>query len=92
MYEFSDVCLCVFDACCSDYCSTLEGDQSYSCWRAYFELKELEVSLFDRLFFLNPLIESIRKLENWQSFCFSGCCNMRFFFCRKTARKKTWKS
>ncbi|KAI7757529.1 hypothetical protein M8C21_017075 [Ambrosia artemisiifolia] len=26
----------------ADYCSTLEGDQSYSCWRAYFELKELE--------------------------------------------------
>ncbi|XP_010489183.1 PREDICTED: CCG-binding protein 1-like [Camelina sativa] len=26
----------------SDYCSTLEGDDSYSCWRAYFELKELE--------------------------------------------------
>lgn len=28
-----------------DYCSTLEGDESYSCWRAYFELKDLEVSL-----------------------------------------------
>ena len=28
----------------SDYCSTLEGDDSYSCWRGYFELKELEVS------------------------------------------------
>ncbi|CAH8262352.1 unnamed protein product [Arabidopsis lyrata] len=26
----------------SDYCSTLEGDDSYSCWRAYFELKDLE--------------------------------------------------
>ncbi|KAK1439896.1 hypothetical protein QVD17_05721 [Tagetes erecta] len=26
----------------ADYCSTLEGDQSYSCWRAYFELKDLE--------------------------------------------------
>ncbi|XP_077233152.1 maternal effect embryo arrest 14 [Tasmannia lanceolata] len=26
----------------SDYCSTLEGDASYSCWRAYFELKDLE--------------------------------------------------
>ncbi|XP_023642792.1 CCG-binding protein 1 [Capsella rubella] len=26
----------------SDYCSTLDGDDSYSCWRAYFELKELE--------------------------------------------------
>ncbi|KAL5562524.1 hypothetical protein UlMin_032271 [Ulmus minor] len=26
----------------SDYCSTLEGDESYSCWRAYFELKDLE--------------------------------------------------
>ncbi|XP_076923857.1 CCG-binding protein 1-like [Bidens hawaiensis] len=26
----------------ADYCSTLEGDPSYSCWRAYFELKELE--------------------------------------------------
>ncbi|KAL2455784.1 maternal effect [Abeliophyllum distichum] len=26
----------------ADYCSTLEGDDSYSCWRAYFELKELE--------------------------------------------------
>ncbi|KAI3769830.1 hypothetical protein L6452_00944 [Arctium lappa] len=26
----------------SDYCSTLEGDPSYSCWRAYFELKDLE--------------------------------------------------
>jgi len=25
----------------SDYCSTLEGDNSYSCWRAYFELKDL---------------------------------------------------
>ncbi|CAA3017284.1 CCG-binding protein 1-like [Olea europaea var. sylvestris] len=26
----------------ADYCSTLEGDESYSCWRAYFELKQLE--------------------------------------------------
>ncbi|KAJ9537806.1 hypothetical protein OSB04_030539 [Centaurea solstitialis] len=26
----------------SDYCSTLEGDSSYNCWRAYFELKELQ--------------------------------------------------
>ncbi|KAH9695772.1 CCG-binding protein 1 [Citrus sinensis] len=25
-----------------DYCSTLEGDDSYSCWRAYFEFKDLE--------------------------------------------------
>ncbi|KAF8410590.1 hypothetical protein HHK36_003122 [Tetracentron sinense] len=27
------------------YCSTLEGDPSYSCWRAYFELKDLEREL-----------------------------------------------
>ncbi|OMP01577.1 hypothetical protein COLO4_11735 [Corchorus olitorius] len=26
----------------ADYCSALEGDDSYSCWRAYFELKDLE--------------------------------------------------
>ncbi|KAF8369994.1 hypothetical protein HHK36_030865 [Tetracentron sinense] len=26
----------------SDYCSTIDGDASYSCWRAYFELKDLE--------------------------------------------------
>ncbi|KAL8554404.1 hypothetical protein ACS0TY_002554 [Phlomoides rotata] len=26
----------------ADYCCTLEGDDSYSCWKAYFELKELE--------------------------------------------------
>ncbi|XP_078436013.1 maternal effect embryo arrest 14 [Wolffia australiana] len=26
----------------SDYCSKLEGDESYSCWTAYFELKHLE--------------------------------------------------
>lgn len=26
----------------ADYCTTLEGDECYSCWRAYFELKELE--------------------------------------------------
>ncbi|KAK6946168.1 hypothetical protein RJ641_013712 [Dillenia turbinata] len=26
----------------ADYCSTLKGDESYSCWRAYFELKDLE--------------------------------------------------
>ncbi|TKY59136.1 hypothetical protein E2542_SST16213 [Spatholobus suberectus] len=26
----------------SDYCSTLEGEESYSCWQAYFELKDLE--------------------------------------------------
>ncbi|WCJ33795.1 maternal effect embryo arrest 14 [Euphorbia peplus] len=26
----------------SDYCSTLEGDDSYSCWKAYFELKDFE--------------------------------------------------
>eukprot|EP00257_Ricinus_communis_P016466 XP_015574639.1 CCG-binding protein 1 [Ricinus communis] len=26
----------------ADYCSTLDGDDSYSCWRAYFELKDLE--------------------------------------------------
>ncbi|XP_039173814.1 uncharacterized protein LOC120296188 [Eucalyptus grandis] len=29
----------------ADYCSTLEGDSSYSYWRAYFEPKDLEVSL-----------------------------------------------
>ncbi|CAK7329789.1 unnamed protein product [Dovyalis caffra] len=29
----------------ADYCSTLEGDDSYSCWRAYFELKDLEKQL-----------------------------------------------
>ncbi|XP_010255079.1 PREDICTED: CCG-binding protein 1-like [Nelumbo nucifera] len=29
----------------ADYCSTLEGDASYSCWRAYFELKDLERKL-----------------------------------------------
>ncbi|XP_071715021.1 CCG-binding protein 1-like [Rutidosis leptorrhynchoides] len=26
----------------ADYCSTLEGESSYSCWETYFELKELE--------------------------------------------------
>ncbi|XP_074343884.1 CCG-binding protein 1 isoform X2 [Apium graveolens] len=26
----------------ADYCSTLEGENSYSCWQAYFELKDLE--------------------------------------------------
>ncbi|XP_057787412.1 CCG-binding protein 1 [Salvia miltiorrhiza] len=26
----------------ADYCVTLEGDDSYSCWQAYFELKDLE--------------------------------------------------
>ncbi|KAL1534702.1 CCG-binding protein 1 [Salvia divinorum] len=26
----------------ADYCVTLEGDESYSCWQAYFELKDLE--------------------------------------------------
>ncbi|KAJ0961047.1 hypothetical protein J5N97_000948 [Dioscorea zingiberensis] len=26
----------------TEYCSTLEGDKSYSCWMAYFELKDLE--------------------------------------------------
>ncbi|WRX16558.1 hypothetical protein QQP08_009045 [Theobroma cacao] len=31
----------------ADYCSTLEGDDSYSCWRAYFELKDLEASFLD---------------------------------------------
>jgi hypothetical protein len=25
-----------------DYCSTIEGEESYSCWQAYFELKDLE--------------------------------------------------
>ncbi|KDP38257.1 hypothetical protein JCGZ_04900 [Jatropha curcas] len=29
----------------ADYCSTLEGDDSYSCWSAYFELKDLEREL-----------------------------------------------
>ncbi|KAL3580571.1 hypothetical protein D5086_018406 [Populus alba] len=31
----------------ADYCSTLEGDDSYSCWRAYFELKDLEVASWE---------------------------------------------
>ncbi|XP_057547678.1 CCG-binding protein 1 [Amaranthus tricolor] len=26
----------------ADYCSVLEGDDSYNCWQAYFELKDLE--------------------------------------------------
>ncbi|PKA54320.1 hypothetical protein AXF42_Ash000153 [Apostasia shenzhenica] len=26
----------------TDYCSTLDGDDAYSCWKAYFELKDLE--------------------------------------------------
>ncbi|KAF9608831.1 hypothetical protein IFM89_011869 [Coptis chinensis] len=25
-----------------DYCSVLEGDESFNCWKAYFELKDLE--------------------------------------------------
>ncbi|KAK7243210.1 hypothetical protein RIF29_38000 [Crotalaria pallida] len=25
-----------------NYCSTLEGEECYSCWQAYFELKDLE--------------------------------------------------
>ncbi|CAL9751291.1 unnamed protein product [Musa acuminata subsp. burmannicoides] len=29
----------------SDYCTTLEGDDCHSCWRAYFELKDLEEKL-----------------------------------------------
>ncbi|PIA52387.1 hypothetical protein AQUCO_01000332v1 [Aquilegia coerulea] len=28
-----------------DYCSVLEGDDCYSCWSAYFELKDLEKKL-----------------------------------------------
>ncbi|PQM35975.1 CCG-binding protein 1 [Prunus yedoensis var. nudiflora] len=39
----------------SDYCSTLEGDESYGCWRAYFELKDLEKEIpkqdVEKLFF-----------------------------------------
>ncbi|GAA0185747.1 hypothetical protein LIER_33035 [Lithospermum erythrorhizon] len=27
----------------ADYCSTLEGDAGYSCWRAYFQLKDLQI-------------------------------------------------
>jgi len=42
----------------SDYCSTLEGDDSYSCWRAYFELKDLEVSN-SIVFFFNLRIQRI---------------------------------
>ncbi|EPS58808.1 hypothetical protein M569_16005, partial [Genlisea aurea] len=26
----------------ADYCLILEGDEAYSCWKAYFELKQLE--------------------------------------------------
>ncbi|XP_073272024.1 CCG-binding protein 1 [Primulina huaijiensis] len=26
----------------ADYCVTVDGDDSYSCWKAYFELKDLE--------------------------------------------------
>ncbi|XP_075493871.1 CCG-binding protein 1-like [Primulina tabacum] len=26
----------------ADYCVTVDGDDSYSCWQAYFELKDLE--------------------------------------------------
>lgn len=47
----------------SDYCSTLEGDESYSCWRAYFELKDLEVSLFFHLF------DSSKNLKINQTAC-----------------------
>ncbi|KAI4298411.1 hypothetical protein L6164_031976 [Bauhinia variegata] len=28
-----------------DYCSTLEGDECYSCWQAYFELNDLKEEL-----------------------------------------------
>ncbi|KAK6159399.1 hypothetical protein DH2020_006713 [Rehmannia glutinosa] len=30
-----------------DYCLTLEGDDSYSCWQAYFELKDFEELVFN---------------------------------------------
>ncbi|KAI9123486.1 hypothetical protein K1719_004786 [Acacia pycnantha] len=29
----------------ADYCSTLEGEESYGCWQAYFELKDLQKEL-----------------------------------------------
>lgn len=29
----------------SDYCTTLEGEESYYCWKACFELEDLEVCL-----------------------------------------------
>lgn len=50
------ICMAVFVV--SDYCSTMEGDESYSCWRAYFELKDLEV----RLFFFSHLSDSFKNL------------------------------
>jgi hypothetical protein len=51
------ICMTVFVV--SDYCSTLEGDESYSCWRAYFELKDLEVRFF---FFFLHLSDSFKNL------------------------------
>jgi hypothetical protein len=47
----------------SDYCSTLEGDNSYSCWRAYFELKDLAVSFCLFFFFFKSISASCKILN-----------------------------
>jgi len=52
------VMICMAVLVVSDYCSTVEGDESYSCWRAYFELKDLEVSLFFSYLILLRILRS----------------------------------
>lgn len=55
---------CVLNLNSVDYCSTLEGDQSYSCWQAYFELKDLEVcSYFYSLCYWSPFLTCF--VINW---------------------------
>jgi len=58
------VMICMAVLVVSDYCSTVEGDESYSCWRAYFELKDLEVSLFFSYLILLRILRS-KKPHVW---------------------------
>ncbi|KAK7362691.1 hypothetical protein VNO77_04811 [Canavalia gladiata] len=54
----------------SDYCLTLEGDECYNCWQAYFELKDLKKEspkeeierLIRRIGSIKALIESMHRI------------------------------
>lgn len=68
-----------------EYCSRLEGDESYSCWRAYFELKDLEVSINSSGPLVCPetTLFSALKTPNLPSVASN---------CRRRCSKRTWRS
>lgn len=75
--------ICHFFLIFPDYCTTLEGDDCYSCWRAYFELKDLQVCVLGLE--LPIVVSMLRAVTSPHSF-------LSLVYCSNNGQKKMWRS